>query len=268
VICQYNAVVEGTTRPRSDQEEKGLNVSSRNRETKLVLFDMDGTLINIGYAHREAVRFAVRTVYGLEVDRDLDPKIHQGNTQPNIIRAIGSLMGLSPQVTEAHLDEAMRLQSQTTIAALDDDLRREVLPGVVPLLEALREADHALGLVTGTVSPTTGVILERTGLQRYFPLRTCGDEGNQRVDLLHLAINRAARTYGLEPGRNGLVVVGDAVRDIEAGKAVGARVVAVATGAHPRDALAQHHPDVVLPNLEDLQVALDAIVSIAEESEG
>jgi phosphoglycolate phosphatase len=242
-------------------------VGSRNRDPLLVLFDMDGTLINIGYAHREAVRFAVRTVYGLEVDRDLDPGIHQGNTQPNIMRAIGSLMGLSPQVIEAHLDEAMKVQSQTTIAILDDDLRREVLPGVVPLLETLQEADHALGLVTGTVGPTTGVILERTGLQRYFPLLACGDEGSERVDLLHLAISLAARTYGWEPGRSDLVVVGDAVRDIEAGKAVGARVVAVATGAHPSNVLARHDPDVVLPNLEDVQAALDAIVGVVEKPE-
>jgi phosphoglycolate phosphatase-like HAD superfamily hydrolase len=72
----------------------------------------------------------------------------------------------------------------------------------------------------------------------------------------------------LEPGRNGLVVVGDAVRDIQAGKAVGARVVAVATGAHAPDVLAQHDPDVVLSNLEDVQAALDAIVSIVEKPEG
>ena len=243
-------------------------MSSRNRETKLVLFDMDGTLINIGLTHRKAVHIAVRTVYGLEIDRDLDPKTHQGNTQPNIIRAIGSLMGQSPEVTEAHLDEAIRVLSQTTTTILDEDLRREVLPGVVPLLETLQEAEHALGLVTGTVSATTSVILERTGLRRYFPVRACGDEGGERVDLLQLAIHRAARTYGLKPGRNGLVVVGDSVRDIEAGKAVGARVVAVATGVQPPDLLAQHDPEVVLPNLEDLQVALDAIVSFAEDPEG
>ena len=123
-------------------KEKDWIVSSRNRHAKLVLFDMDGTLINVSYAHREAFRFALRTVYGLEVERDLDPRARQGNTQPNIIRAIGSLMGLSPEVIEAHLDEAMKVQSQTTIAILDHDLRRDILPGVVPLLQKLEKAQQ------------------------------------------------------------------------------------------------------------------------------
>jgi phosphoglycolate phosphatase-like HAD superfamily hydrolase len=113
----------------------------------------------------------------------------------------------------------------------------------------------------------TDIVLERTGLHRYFPVYACGDEGGERVDLLHLAIRRAANVYGFEPDRNRLVVVGDAVRDIQAGKALGARVVAVATGAHPLDALLQHAPDVALLNFGDLKAALDAILGNSEEQE-
>jgi len=258
-------LAKGPPGPVPITKEKDLSVSSRNQDPKLVLFDMDGTLINISYAHREAVRIAVRTVYGLDIEGELDPQTHQGNTQLNIMRAIGRGMGLSPEVVEAHLTEAVKVQAETSIAILDDDLRTAILPGVVPLLETLQKGGHALGLVTGTVSAITSVVLERTGLQRYFPVYACGDEGSERVDLLHLAINRAAHTYGFEPGRNGLVVVGDAVRDIQAGKALGARVVAVATGAHPLDALLQHDPDVALPDFKDLRVALDAILGDSEE---
>jgi phosphoglycolate phosphatase len=241
-------------------KEKDLSVGNRSQHRKLVLFDMDGTLINIGYAHREAVQFAVRTVYGVEITRVLDRQTHQGNTQVNIMRAIGEMMGVDAKVIEARLAHAMKVQAEATIALLDDDLRSAILPGVVPLLETLQQAGHALGLVTGTVRPVTSVALERTGLQRYFPVCACGDEGNERVDLLHLATDRAARAYGMELGRNGLVVVGDAVRDIQAGKALGARVVAVATGFHPPDVLAQHDPDAVLSDLQDTEAALDAIL--------
>ena len=256
-------LAKGPPGPVPITKEKDLSVSSRNQDPKLVLFDMDGTLINIGYAHREAVRFAVRIVYG--VDPVLGGQAHQGNTGPNILRALCRARGLSSEVIEEHLTEAVKVQSETTIAILDDDLRMAVLPGVVPLLETLQKGGRALGLVTGTVSAITDVVLERTGLQRYFPVCACGDEGSERVDLLHLAIDRAAHTYGFEPGRNGLVVVGDALRDIQAGKALGARVVAVATGAHTLDALLQHAPDVVLSNFEDLRAALDAILGNSEE---
>jgi len=235
-------------------------VNDINPPHKLILFDMDGTLVHIPFVYRHSVRHALQTVYGLQLEGQLDPLVHRGNTQPNIFRAIGRMMGLSSDVIEARLPEAIRAQSAAAISAMDHDLQGAILPGVLPMLERLGAAGHALGLVTGTVSAITSVVLERTGLARYFPVCACGDEGEERVDLLRLAIKRAQQTYGLEPVVDGLVVVGDAVRDIEAGKALGARVVAVATGAHPADALAEHSPDAVLPSFEDVDRALDAIL--------
>ncbi len=241
--------------------DKDWSVKNTNQHRKLILFDMDGTLINIGYAHRKAVRMTVKTIYGKVLRDGLDPHQHQGETQPNIMRAIGHMLGVPPETVEARLPEAMRMQAEVTVAVLDDDLRKAVLPGVEPLLEALRDMGHLLGLVTGTISAITNVALQRTGLWRFFPLCACGDEGDERLDLLHLVVVRAARAYGWQEAGNGLVVVGDAVRDIETGKALGARVVAVATGVHRLADLAQHSPHAVLPSLEDLDAALDAILA-------
>jgi len=241
--------------------DKDWSVNNTNQHGKLILFDMDGTLINVGYAHRKAVRMTVKTVYGRELGDGLDPHQHQGETQPNIMRAIGHLLGVPPETVEARLPEAMRMQAEATVAALENDLRKAILPGVEPLLEALRDMGHLLGLVTGTISPITSVILQRTGLLRFFPLCACGDEGEERLDLLHLVMARAARTYGWQEAGGGLVVVGDAVRDIETGMALGARVVAVATGAHRLADLAQYGPHAVLASLEDLDAALDAILA-------
>jgi len=220
--------------------DKDWSVNNTNQHGKLILFDMDGTLINVGYAHRKAVRMTVKTVYGRELGDGLDPHQHQGETQPNIMRAIGHLLGVPPETVEARLPEAMRMQAEATVAALENDLRKAILPGVEPLLEALRDMGHLLGLVTGTISPITSVILQRTGLLRFFPLCACGDEGEERLDLLHLVM---------------------ALRDIETGMALGARVVAVATGAHRLADLAQYGPHAVLASLEDLDAALDAILA-------
>jgi phosphoglycolate phosphatase len=222
---------------------------------------MDGTLINIGYAHRKAVRMTVKTIYGRELGDGLAPHQHQGQTQLNIMRAIGHMLGLPPETVEARLSEAMRMQAEATVALLENDLRKAILPGVEPLLEALRDRGHLLGLVTGTISAITSVVLQRSGLWRFFPLCVCGDEGDERLDLLHLVMDRAAREYGWQEAGNGLVVVGDAVRDIEAGMALGARVVAVATGVYRLADLARHGPHAVLPSLEDLDAALNAILA-------
>jgi len=224
---------------------------------------MDRTLVGVSNQCIEAYHIALRTIYGIEGEPDLQK--HSGHTQPNIIRMICRDRGLPPDVIEARLAEAARVLSDTSIALLDDDLRSAALPGAVDLLDTLKQSGHALALVTGTVSTTARVVLERTGLQRYFPVCAFGDEGNERVDLLHLAVSRAVRTYGLESDHDDqsrLVVIGDAPRDIQAGKALGARVVSVATGCHTPDMLARHNPNVILPNLKDRQAALDAILGV------
>jgi len=227
---------------------------------RLILFDMDGTVINVAPQHLEAFRVAMQLVYGLDVDGVLDRQSYQGDTQPNVIRAACRICRLSHEVTESLLPQALRVVSEATIALLEAE-QVEVLPGVVPVLETLRGDGHGLGLVTGTISTTTHVILERAGLRAYFPALACGEEGDERAELLVLAIERASQVYGARLNRS-LVVVGDAPRDIETGKAFGARTVAVATGNHTVDELARHDPDAVFSQLGDVEAALTAILSV------
>ncbi|MBC7265292.1 MAG: HAD hydrolase-like protein [Chloroflexi bacterium] len=219
-------------------------------------------MINVVDVYVKAYLRAMKSVY----DIDGQPThMHSGHTQPSIIRMICEDMGLSSDVINAGLKRAVEILTDTTITLLADDLRPAVLPGVVEVLDALKQAGHALALVTGTVSRSARVILERSGLQRYFPVGAFGDEGNERVALLHLAIDRATRTYGLEPDHRRLVVVGDSPRDIQAGKALHARVIAVATGYHTPDMLAQYNPDAILLDFSDRQIALKAILGEHQE---
>ncbi len=227
---------------------------------RLVLFDMDGTVINVAPQHLEAFRVAMEVVYGLDVEGVLDRQRYQGATQPNVIRAACRVCGLSCEMTESLLPEALRVASETTIALLEA-VQVRALPGVVPLLDALRGDEHALGLVTGTISATAHAILEQAGLRAYFPVLACGEEGDERADLVILAIDRVRRRYGACPKRP-LVVVGDAPRDIKTGKAFGAGTVAVATGNHTVDELASYGPDAVLPHFDDVEAALAAILGI------
>jgi len=240
-----------------------LRLTSKGQPRKLIVFDMDRTLINVSDRHIKAYRTALWRVYGIEGEPNLHK--HPGHTQPDIIRMICRDRGVSPDLIEAGLTEAVKVLSDTTIALLDHDLRSTILAGVKDLLEALATRHHVLALVTGTVSRTTRVILERTGLQCYFPICACGDERDQRVELLRLVIERAAGVYCLELRHNDLVVIGDAPHDIEAGKALDAWVVAVATGHHTMDVLAKYKPDVVLPDFKDCQRALDAILVVRHD---
>ena len=93
----------------------------------------------------------------------------------------------------------------------------------------------------------------------FFPVGAYGEEAYARIELLRAATARAAVFYGFAVGDKSVVVVGDSPRDVESGKAFGARVVAVATGRQTLNELAEYQPDVLLPSLGDWEVAFRAI---------
>lgn len=226
--------------------------------TRLILFDMDYTLVNVGQQHHEGYRVALGEVYG--IDGRPDGHLHQGHTQPNIVRMICQDHGLSRDLIESGLAQSLKRLSEVTISLLDADLRSAVLPGVVSLLDTLEVAGHLLGVVTGRAEAAARVILERSALLRYFPVGAFGDEGGQREDILRLAIQRATRLRDFKREQYGLVVVGDAPRDVQAARVLRARTVAVASGCHSLDELAQCSPDAILSNFKDRERTLDAIL--------
>ena len=122
------------------------------------------------------------------------------------------------------------------------------LPGVPDLIEALDARDDVvLGIGTGNLHRAAFLKLESVGLDGYFTGGGFGDDHLDRVGLLH----DGAREIGWSEGER-LVVIGDTEHDITGGKAVGAFVVAVATGWTSLDDLARHEPDALLPDLSDL----------------
>ena len=234
-----------------------LELKAYTPETRLVMFDMDWTLIDVTVHYGQSMAIAIRQIYGVE-RRVVSPSL-AGNTMANIMRIVLRDNGVAPENIEPQLQEALQLQAETCIAALEEDLRPHILPGVVELLEALEARGHFLTVVSGTLGPISRVVLQRSGLDRHFAAMTFGEEGNERVDLLRLLLHRA-REQGFTPAMDKVVAVGDTTHDITAAKAIGARVVAVATGRDTPELLSQFGPDAILRDFTDCQAALDAIV--------
>ena len=226
---------------------------------KAVLFDLDWTLVNVVAKYGPAMQIAFQQVYGREAKSRRSDLA--GNPMSQIMRLILLDNGFTREKIDPHLTEAMEVQSRAVIESLEPDLTSAVLPGVPGLLTCLQATGHALALITGTQGPIVSVVLERAGLKSFFPVAVCGDEGELRPDLLRLALQRIPAVYGFEPRPEQVVVVGDTPHDIHAGRLVGARVVAVATGRDTMDLLATHHPDALLPSLADTQQALNAILN-------
>jgi phosphoglycolate phosphatase len=216
----------------------------------LILFDIDGTLVRrAGPHHRQALVDAVRRVTGVETTTDGIP-VH-GMLDPDI---------LTQMMRNAAIDhQAILLMLQAIIEAAQDayqtgvpDLRDKVCPGVVPLLDQLRERGTTLALVTGNLTRIGWRKLERAGLHHYFRFGAFGEMAATRGALARLAIEQAQRG-GLVDGK--ISLIGDATQDVQAARENGIRSIAVRTGITPAEDLEASAPDLLLDDLTQLDLS-------------
>jgi phosphoglycolate phosphatase-like HAD superfamily hydrolase len=217
---------------------------------KLILWDIDGTLIASGGVAGECFHAAMRQVYGGESDSVR--RSYAGKTDQQIIletfpdRHPAELLQRLPVFTEAYL--ALLDARRDELAA-----RGRVLPGVPAALAALREAGALQSVLTGNLAPVARLKLERMGLVDLLDLEAgaFGSDHARRTELVPFACQRAARRYGGSFTGADVIVVGDTPNDIACARASGSRAVAVATGPFPPDDLLAHAPDAVLADLSD-----------------
>jgi phosphoglycolate phosphatase-like HAD superfamily hydrolase len=228
---------------------------------RLVLFDIDGTLISTGGRAGAALGRALEATFGRPV-----PAAgfrFAGKTDPQIVFEMMALVGIDRATVAPLLGAALEryveaLREALTPAAV------HVLPGVEALLGRLAgRADVRLGLITGNVVAGAAVKLGAAGLDRYFAVGAYGSDHEDRNRLVPLARARAAAHWGegFEDGRT--VVVGDAEADIACARAGRARAVAVASGPTPRERLAALAPDALFDSLADPGV-LEALLGPEE----
>jgi len=224
---------------------------------RLLLFDIDGTLVKTRGLGRRALDVAFRERYGWDdATREVDFK---GSTDPQIVRDTFRARGRSE--AEARAETAALLgHYEEVVRRLAAEAACDVLPGVRPLLGHLeRRSDCRLALLTGNTAVGAEVKLELVDLWRYFPFGAFGDDADERVGLLPVALERArGRGEAFAPGD--AVVIGDTARDVEVAKAHGAVSVAVASGWVSADDLARSEPDVLLEDLGCLDAALASLL--------
>jgi phosphoglycolate phosphatase len=212
----------------------------------LALFDIDGTLVRrAGPHHRQALVDAVRRVTGAETTTDGIP-VH-GMLDPDILTAMMRAAGV-------HADQITSRMPAIIEAAQDiyqdsvPDIRDKTCPGVIPLLEALRERGVTLALVTGNLTRIGWRKLHRAGLDHYFHFGAFGEMAATRGGLARLAIEEARRR-----GVTGSIsLIGDAIQDVQAARENNIRAIAVRTGITPPEDLEQSAPDLLLDDLTQL----------------
>jgi phosphoglycolate phosphatase-like HAD superfamily hydrolase len=195
---------------------------------KLVLFDIDGTLVDCGGQARRAFATALTEVIGTA--GAIDSYDFSGKPDPRIVLDLLAGMGLSRDETLARLPEVRRVYLERLEETLVVE-RMRLLPGVGDLLDRLSARDDvALGLLTGNWEPGGRIKLSRFDLNRYFPFGSFGDDSFDRHDLPPIALERAAAHVGTEIRAEETLLVGDSLLDVSCARAHGIRCLAVATG--------------------------------------
>jgi phosphoglycolate phosphatase-like HAD superfamily hydrolase len=225
---------------------------------KIILFDIDGTLINSAGAGRRAMERGFADLYGIEDALD-GVQLH-GRADPAIIRdAFDRRLGRSPGTGE--IDEII----DKMLAHLRTELRNSpgyrVLPGVHEILRHLSERDDVvLGLETGNTEPGAELKLSHGGIWHYFRFGGYGSDSDVRSEIVRAGIKRAEQLLGADDPIEEIWVVGDTPTDIEAGQAVGAKTLATATGMHGLDLLRACEPDLAVSDLSDVPLVIAALL--------
>lgn len=214
----------------------------------IALFDIDGTLVTCGGAGRTAMERAFGDVLGRA---DVGTFSYGGMTDRAIVRAAARNAGKDDD--DATLDRVLARY----LAHLEAELARaehfRVLRGVHTLLDALAAHSHvAVGLGTGNLEVGAQLKLGHGRIAERFAFGGFGSDHEDRGRLLAAGAHRGAAHLGAHPGAARVVVIGDTPRDIAAARAIGAHVIAVATGGFAAHELRE--ADLVVEALDDPRV--------------
>lgn len=225
---------------------------------RLILFDIDGTLLSAGRAARESVLAALTEVYGWSGTADSHD--FSGKTDPQIIREL-----IREAVGDDRCEAELRRALDRYLEELSGRLSPESVvpkPGIPRLLERLAaEPSVTLALLTGNLERGARLKLEPPGFNAYFPFGAFGSDSADRYELPAIAIERARERTGRTFAGKSVVVIGDSVHDVACGRSLGVRSIAVATGPTRPERLAAERPDALFESFADVERAAEAILA-------
>jgi len=225
--------------------------SSSDARRRVVLFDVDGTLVHAAGAGRRSLARVLESEFG-RVEHALAGLRLDGMTDRLIVREV--LVGLGRPFDDALCDRLL----EAYVAALREEIEGpgfRVLPGVAEALAALAAAGATLGLCTGNVAEGARLKLARGSIDGFFewgPGAIAGfaHDGEERELLVRAALDRGTSRLGATLLPADVLIVGDTPRDVSAARAHGVPVLGVATGRFGREELRAAGADGVLDSLE------------------
>lgn len=225
---------------------------------RLVLFDIDGTLVTDGGASRTAFGDALKKVYGF--NGSLKRYDFSGRTDPQITYMVLRDAGYSDVAIAAQLDEMWSVY----IAGLERNAASgsvRSLSGVPQIVETLHHHEEVvLALLTGNIERGARLKLNGPALNGYFPFGAFGSDSAVRDELPPFAVRRAEERFGHRFEGRDVVIIGDSIYDVRCGVPHGATTIAVASGKTTAETLRAENPTHLFDHLEDHDAVLAAVL--------
>lgn len=225
---------------------------------KLLLFDIDGTMLHANGAGRAAVERALARVCGRPITTD--GVTFSGKTDPQIIADILQANGIASDGTSTLAEDALAAYEETAHEVFDPKAVTR-LPGVRSLLARLETHPGVqLGLLTGNIESMAYRKLAAVALDHHFAFGAFGSDHAVRHRLPPIAMARARAHTGRAFAGRDVVIIGDTAHDIQCGRGIGAFSVGVCTGRYGRRDLAAHTPSLLLDDLADADGFIEAVL--------
>lgn len=220
---------------------------------KLILFDIDGTLLMTNGAGKNALYFAFREVFEIE-----NPKVDVdfgGRTDRSLARELFSINGIELS------DKNILTLYESYLAKLADALSKSnayLLPGVLELVSELhKHADIAIGLLTGNIRQGAYMKLAHLEIDEYFKFGGFGDDHESRDEIARSGVAQAEQYLGKSFSSADVFVIGDTPHDVSCSRAIGAKSIAVTTGYASKEAILAEKPDIIVEDLSNKALFMD-----------
>jgi phosphoglycolate phosphatase len=215
---------------------------------RILLFDIDGTLVSTGGAGAVAWRRAFEDLYGIPAD--IGEFTDAGMTDPDVgAKTFAAVLHREP--TPHELARILQRRLEYLPEAVAESTKYRVLPGVPERLRQLSRDGHLLGIITGNGDGAAHIKLARGDLNRWFTFGAYAGANVERADIVRQAVQKGEALLGEDVPNTEIFVVGDTPRDIEAAHAAGCTAIAIATGHHDAAALKEAGADHVLETMEE-----------------